>query len=407
MIDHRDVGLLFKCFDELVLQRVRKAVGLRKRPLKNVTFGQVLALGDMPGISEKVLADEEQGCSRGPCVLGGTSPVGKEVILPAIKQYELTNVDCTGSHSAFFKERSLWVDQIAGIDSSRCDFQGTMLLRQGTKLNMIHHQKDAELENGIFLGGSGSSNYYHWMIELLPKLQYLDALDDAYADFPLLVCSSARDYASFRDALSCFAGNREVIYLDLGKMYQVKRLVLITSPCVSPFTLLPGEQLTVQDHFFRRSVLGSLRDGLVSGLGITPPAVKNRLFFARHENRRNYNEDEIFKFFEGMGFRKVFMADHSLKEQIELMQSAEMLAGPTGAEWTNLIFCRKGTKGICWMNEAWGEFSCFSNLACFSGVELLYLRYKSKATTVTGLNGETYQLKSEELKKVLLPFSMQ
>jgi capsular polysaccharide biosynthesis protein len=266
---------------------------------------------------------------------------------------------------------------------------------------MLHNRVDAELPRGIYLGGCGASNYYHWMMEILPKLQFLDNLDAAYDDYPLLVSSYARKYGSFQDALACFAGNKEVVYLEEEQIYHIDKLVYLTSPSIHPYSLLQGEQLSVEDHFFRPSIIKSLRDGLVSGLGAVPTSGNDRLFFARSGHRRNYNEEAVFEMFRKQGFRKVYMAELTLKEQIRTIQGAEMLAGPTGAEWTNLMFCKSGTKAICWMNAAWGEFSCFSNLADISNVDLQYIYYSSRAKTMAKMNSETYELHCEALLETL------
>ena len=52
-----------------------------------------------------------------------------------------------------------------------------------------------------------------------------------------------------------------------------------------------------------------------------------------------------------------------------------MLAGPTGAAWTNLLFVERGTRCICWMAEEQRGFAGYSNLAHAVGAELRYLTY--------------------------------
>ena len=109
----------------------------------------------------------------------------------------------------------------------------------------------------------------------------------------------------------------------------------------------------------------------------------------------------IFKIFEQHGFKKVFMGELSLKEQISLMQNAKVVAGPTGAEWTNLIFCRKDTKCLCWMAEGHGEFSAFSNLAGITGVDMRYITFKTNSKTVAGLYDKRYHLNAKTVREGL------
>ncbi len=95
------------------------------------------------------------------------------------------------------------------------------------------------------------------------------------------------------------------------------------------------------------------------------------------------------------------MEELSLKEQILLISNAEMIAGPTGAAWTNLIFCREGTKCLCWMADGYGEFSAFSNLARIVGADLRYVIHRTGAKSTGELYYSSYHLDGQEIQKAL------
>ena len=97
----------------------------------------------------------------------------------------------------------------------------------------------------------------------------------------------------------------------------------------------------------------------------------------------------------------VFMEELSLKNQIELVSNAEVIAGPTGAAWTNLIFCREGTRCLSWMADGYGDFSAFSNLAKIVGVDLRYITYKQEAESTEELNSLNYYVDAKEIQKSL------
>ena len=78
--------------------------------------------------------------------------------------------------------------------------------------------------------------------------------------------------------------------------------------------------------------------------------------------------DQLFKatiipFFEKEGFQAIYLEDYSLEEQISIFYQAEFIVGPSGAAWSNLIFCQSGAKGISWLSEELSNFSVFSTLA--------------------------------------------
>ena len=56
-----------------------------------------------------------------------------------------------------------------------------------------------------------------------------------------------------------------------------------------------------------------------------------------------------------------------------LFLNAKIIIGPTGASWTNIIFSKKGTKALMWMNMNWGNFPVFSTFAAIMGVDLYYI----------------------------------
>jgi capsular polysaccharide biosynthesis protein len=71
------------------------------------------------------------------------------------------------------------------------------------------------------------------------------------------------------------------------------------------------------------------------------------------------------------------MEDYSFTEQIQLFKNAKFIIGPTGAAWTNIIFCPSTVKCLCWMPEEINDFSAFSNLAEYSNVDLQYITFKT------------------------------
>ena len=56
------------------------------------------------------------------------------------------------------------------------------------------------------------------------------------------------------------------------------------------------------------------------------------------------------------------MGELSLDEQLAVVHQTEWIVGPTGAAWTNLVFCQPGAKCLCWMAEESGEFSALGEL---------------------------------------------
>lgn len=85
------------------------------------------------------------------------------------------------------------------------------------------------------------------------------------------------------------------------------------------------------------------------------------------------NGAEVESFFEDLGF--VFVEPHklTLKEKITMFMSADYVAGPGGSAFTNLIFCRPGTKAIKFCNFQ----RLYENYMCLPiqhfGIDMIYI----------------------------------
>jgi capsular polysaccharide biosynthesis protein len=347
----------------------------------------------------QTLAPESVGHSYGPLINGSRRT--EEVRLPAVKLYEFENAVVGVSSSSFIVDNTLIMERAEGVALRRCSYAAGHIALHGRRSAFLLERPIQRLDAGIFLGGNGSSNYYHWMIEILPKMQFLPELDARYPGLPLLVSEDVARTGTFRESLEIIANDRPIVVLDQSRLYDVARLVHINAPNVCPFNLRPGEELRTSDFFFRDASIAFLRDRLRASAASMAGNPPKRVFFGRKGERRRYNEEEIYAAFAREGFVRVFMDELNLRSQIDLMTGAEMIAGPTGASWTNLIFCREGTLCLCWMADESREFSAYSNLAKIVGVDLRYVTYPTGAKSTQELYSMDYRVDAKAIEKEL------
>jgi len=309
-----------------------------------------------------------EGWSYGPKIHGRQQV--ERIELPAVARYEFRDARVSAGSSSILLSDRLVVERALGVDPSRCNYAAGHLLAHGRGTAIVASGREQKIDSGIFLGGNGAFNYYHWIVELLSKLEFVE--EDRR---PLLVSDDVRRIPTFREALALAAQARSLVFLEQDATYRVSNLLYAQSPSICPFNLRAGEEFEVRDFLLRPSSIDFLRSRLLRVSAPHRSSMRRRLFFARKSVRRAYNQDEIFALFERRGFEKVYMEDLSLKEQIDCVQGADMLAGPTGAAWTNLLFVAPGTRCICWMAEEQRGFAGYSNLAHAVGAELRYVTY--------------------------------
>jgi capsular polysaccharide biosynthesis protein len=330
-----------------------------------------------------------------------STPVIAPVVLPKV---EIRKFDCgcvsAASSSIWIADRLL-VERVEGVDSSTCDYAAGHIVLHGQSRAIVAGWPTEELDRGVFLAGNGCANYYHWMLEMLPKLEYLSDSSSVEGDFPLLVSAEVFRIPTFLEALRQIAPGRPFVPLDGFRIYRVGQLVHISGLATLAFNLREGYEARVSDHRPRASAIRFLRDRLGVDAGEGKAGPRRRLFLARQTVRRNYNQDEIFDVFEPHGFVRVQPEKLTLREQIDLVGNAEMIAGPTGAAWTNLVFCRGGTRCLCWMAEESGEFSAFSNLAQIVGADLRYVTYWTGTRSTVERYAREYRVDAEEVRRAL------
>lgn len=171
-----------------------------------------------------------------------------------------------------------------------------------------------------------TANYFHWVVEFLPQVvDFLDyceqtgqVIDHWYFDGRLL---------SFQtDSLAALgiAPDRCLFSENLPHI-QARQLWVFNH-----LSLIEGRQLSLQ-RLRNRLLLRNL------------PTPKRRLYLARSQSRRVVNDPELQPLLDRWGFETV-PEGLSFAEQLALFSEAEVLLGPHGAAFANLVFCAPGTR---------------------------------------------------------------
>lgn len=172
----------------------------------------------------------------------------------------------------------------------------------------------------LLLGGSG--NYYHWLIDYLPRLLlWKDCLAE---DVRLLVAQDLTPYESRSLALLGYEGTR-LVHLPPAGSAQVEELLLVNllASCTVPHPKLPN---------LLRQAFGA--SGAKNGR-------RRRLYLSRSDasRRRLVNEQELVEQLEARGFEILVPGTMNFDEQVLIFGEAEMIVGLHGAAMTNMVFC--------------------------------------------------------------------
>jgi capsular polysaccharide biosynthesis protein len=194
-------------------------------------------------------------------------------------------------------------------------------------------------------------SYYHWMTECLPRLLVAERVGTSHR---LLLPDYFREDPYVAFTLRAFPVIDHVQWIGTSGNVVVDRLV-----CPPRLGSAGNYSPEIVDVATRVS-------SLVDGPGT------RRLYLSRAgaTRRRISNEDEVARILEAFGFEALRVNPAEPAEQIRAARAADVLVGLHGAELTNVMFQRPGSRVLELRHRDDAHFfDCYSPLAERFGVE--------------------------------------
>lgn len=227
---------------------------------------------------------------------------------------------------------------------------------EGFNHSVFHNKlpKETYIDKTVaVLDSAGAQNYFHWFINILPKIEFFE--------------KSGIDIDHY--------------LVDVSKPFQKASLEMINFPMDK---IIP---LSSVDNIKAKNIIAS---NLPSSPGITNSSsiefLRNK--FEKKQNDRNLkifisrkkalqgrtitNEDEVFELIEKYGFESYVLEDMSFYDQVEIFSKAKIVLAPHGAGLTNMIFCPDDTKIIECCNPKY-RATCYYILAGMCNFDYYYI----------------------------------
>ena len=199
--------------------------------------------------------------------------------------------------------------------------------------------------------------FYHWMMEVLPKLRhYSDAEIHAFDHIVV------NDF-SYRFARDSF----ELLGLDASKVISLRE-----------HPHIKAEYMSVPSPSGKSGnppawVIAGLRDAFLPIIpASTAPSRKIYISRADAQVRQVSNENELLPLLEAAGFEPVQLQKMSLIEQISCFAEATHIAAPHGAGLSHLTFASPGTRVLEFFDPLYVN-ACFYALADICGHDYTYI----------------------------------
>lgn len=203
-------------------------------------------------------------------------------------------------------------------------------------MSRLSFTRPKRMERLTWLFRPNSGNYFHWTIEVLPKLWVLAFLNWKE---PIAVDRHLLERRWVREVLELFP-DLNFFFFHRHQEIRVETLFLVDEGDFA--TRAAKKALSSQNAM----VLKGMREFMLASLKAKSTGKRpSRLHISRQrEKRKIANIGEARKVLDKFGFEDVYLQDLSLADQVFLMSNADAVFAPHGAGLVNTIFMKEGAK---------------------------------------------------------------
>jgi len=183
------------------------------------------------------------------------------------------------------------------------------------------------------LSGLAGHVYYHWMFDILPRLELLQRSGIKLKDIDWFVVNSlSKPYQ--RETLNLL-GIPEAKIIESDRHTHIQATELIVPSFPGYLDWIPKGTI----RFLRETFLPQVN---------SEQTYYKKIYISRAKakNRQLINETEVSLLMAESGFMTLFLEEMSFLEQVAVFANAEMIVAPHGSGLTNLVFCSPDTRVI-------------------------------------------------------------
>jgi hypothetical protein len=182
----------------------------------------------------------------------------------------------------------------------------------------------------------GHRHFFHFLFDRLPRIFYLLSRFDM-GGTPFVVLTNEDPPGFQRDLyrfLEAQHPNLKFVAVPERERWRLPTLYLV------------DDMQPVRRTFLAPDIMKSLRELAIQGYGLSPAVPHRRLYINRNDTRKRriVNEAEIWPSFARRRFQNISAGKVAFRDQVALFAEAEIVAGPHGAGFSNLLFAPESAK---------------------------------------------------------------
>ncbi|AJI57895.1 hypothetical protein LA02_884 [Francisella philomiragia] len=277
--------------------------------------------------------------------------------LPDVKIYSINNVSVVGNTDVLIKDECFFNYNLSEMDSNHTIKRFNNISLINDKKYSIKFNKSSQKHSSekiyISLLDDNSRNYYHFVVETIPRFMLVIDILKTNTNFNISDYIFLIDEVTPKQCLELLnivagceldieiVGESDEFYCD--KLIHCSPL----SYYLENSNNIPN---TFKDCVIDVAALKKIRDSVLSYPNIK--AFKKfkctKIYLPRLGNnwRKLDNNHQLETLMHRKGFEFVNTGTMSFMEQVSLFQHADIIVGPSGASFTNLLFMKAGAKVI-------------------------------------------------------------
>jgi len=258
------------------------------------------------------------------------NPIYEEYYQQDIFYCNLKNVLFYGDSSGIYVKETKKV-----LLDSLMDYSSYIHTRISNPLTFVKKIKKKGIFTSIDHFPWTKNNHYHWLCECIPRLYILEKINENFEQLNLIISEELSDKQ--REMLFPFIYDKEFITVSTIPRYEaweIDHFIFLS------FVTQPGS------GYIPKQIIEFIQNKFFAYYQIRKTTNHRKIYISRKiaRNRKILNEDSIIPILVKKGFEIVFLEKMSIKDQIQLFFESEVIIGPHGAGFSNIIFCQKNTK---------------------------------------------------------------
>ncbi len=324
--------------------------------------------------NNEVILEVESECNRivyEPPFFETSSGKEYQFFSPSIYLAYIHDIIVVGSTGVILAKENILCDMIQRDTEHRIKWPwGEVRRVESDKVLVVVNRGVMKIDKGINLCGFASDNYYHFTMEILSRLGYINNLLDA-DNIPVLIDERIKTHSQLEQLLQTVNPNREVIYVPSGTCVKVQSLIQPSMNTWGILNVASWAEFQMKDNLLAKSGLINIR---MQAEKYRKAQTKKKFYISR----KNYtairltNEADLLSLFRKEGFEIIYPETLEYMEQVGLFSSARCIVGATGAALTNIIYCHPETVIGCIIPQEYG-FCVYSTLAYYLRCKVLFL----------------------------------